>query len=32
MFLHLTQSSHVLDGHPHFAPPCSGSKPLSGVM
>ena len=24
-FLHLTQSSHVLDGHPHFAPPCSGS-------
>ena len=23
--LHLTQSSYVLDGHPHFAPPCSGS-------
>ena len=24
-FLHLTQSSHVLDGYPHFAPPCPGS-------
>ena len=24
-FLHLTQSSHALDGHPHFAPPCAGS-------
>ena len=24
-FLHLTQSSHVLAGHPHFAPPCAGS-------
>ena len=23
-FLHLTQSSHLLDGHPHFAPPCAG--------